>query len=467
MIGAKIIRCILLISFTSSGFAQNSLLLKQKKQHITKEIEALKNARDQTDKNKKISSQQINNLNAQINLREEKISIIDAEVKLLANKIVKNVDEVKLLENEYSKLRRDYAKLIQLAYRQQSAQSQWMLIFSASNFNEAYKRLQFVQQFNFSRKKKANDIQTTQKNITIQIIKLDKNKRVKSHLLLDEISERLILDNDKQHQAQLLKNLIKQEQTLTKRLSQKQREAKELNYAIQNAIRKEIQAEQRRVAEAARIAAAKAKAIELARLAQEAKAAELARQAEVAAAKTKKEKLQSIACSKLAVTIKAKIIPKPLEIAIKPKVITPSILSVSPETKLLTTSFIDNKGKLPKPTQGIIIENFGTHVYKNITINNPGITIKTNDGAPVNAIFNGQVSNVLFLVNSYTVIVRHGEYFSIYSKLKNVLVSAGQKITMRQHLGNVATNVSDGTSEMSFQIWNGPAPINPTSWFIK
>ena len=110
------------------------------------------------------------------------------------------------------------------------------------------------------------------------------------------------------------------------------------------------------------------------------------------------------------------------------------------------------------------ITGFGTHINKNITINNPGITIRTTDGAPVYAIFDGKISNVIFLVNSFTIIIRHGEYFSIYSKLKNVMVTAGQQITTRQHIGNVSTNVIEGTTEMSFQLWKGASPINPHGW---
>ena len=85
-------------------------------------------------------------------------------------------------------------------------------------------------------------------------------------------------------------------------------------------------------------------------------------------------------------------------------------------------------------------------------------------GASVYAVFNGQVSNVFMLLNTYVVMIRHGEYFSIYSKLKSVSVSAGQKVSTRQVIGTVANDPSEGISEMQFQIWKGKSPVDPAGW---
>jgi septal ring factor EnvC (AmiA/AmiB activator) len=124
-----------------------------------------------------------------------------------------------------------------------------------------------------------------------------------------------------------------------------------------------------------------------------------------------------------------------------------------------------NKGQLQKPAQGIITQGFGQYKYKsNVTLFNPGVNIKTAKGAPVFAVFSGNVSNVFMLLNTYVVMIRHGEYFSIYSKLKNVNVSAGQKVTTRQKIGTVADDPSEGISEMQFQIWKGKSPVDPLGW---
>jgi septal ring factor EnvC (AmiA/AmiB activator) len=441
----KTILCLLLLSIFSKGFSQNSSsILKQKKDAITKEIDALKKARDQTDKNKKISLEQINLLNVQIHLREEKIKIINAEVSLLNDRITQNANEVKSLQCKLGKLKQGYAKMILFAQHNQSARAQLMFIFAADDLTQAYKRLKYIQQVSQSRKKKASEIQNTQQDINKQIVVLDKNKKEKNHLLFDQIDEKQTLGKDKATQSKVLVQLTKEEEQLKEQLATKQKEAKELNIAIQAAIRREILAEQRKAAEAARLAEAKAKKekekIERERLANR--------------TKEKKERDK----------VKTQVTPAAVETKSKE---SSSILSSNPETAKLSHSFTENKSKLPNPVQGSITEKFGTHTYKNITVNNPGITIKTAEGAPVYAIFNGQVSNVLFLVNSYTVIIRHGEYFSIYSKLKNATVAAGQKIGTKQHIGNVFSNRVAGVTEMNFQIWKGSTPINPSSWISR
>lgn len=125
-----------------------------------------------------------------------------------------------------------------------------------------------------------------------------------------------------------------------------------------------------------------------------------------------------------------------------------------------------SRGRLQKPASGIITQGFGQHKYNNVTIFNPGINIKTEPGATVSAVYGGKVSKVIFLVNTYTVIIRHGEYFSIYSKLKNVSVIAGQEVQARQYIGLVATDQSEGVTEMQFQIWKGGTPVNPSGWIL-
>ena len=256
----KTVLCALLLSAFLKGFGQNSSsVLKQKKDAITKEIDALKKARDQTDKSKKISLEQINLLNAQIHLREEKIQIINSEISLLNNQITKNTKEVKSLQYRLSQLKQEYAKMILFAQHNQNPQTRLMFIFASDDLHQAYKRLKYIQQVSQSRKKKALEIQNTEQDISKEIVVLDKNKKEKSHLLLGQIDEKQILGKDKKTQSHVFHQLTKEEQQLKEQLAKKQKEAKELNIAIQTAIRREIQIEQRKAAaEAARLAEAKA-----------------------------------------------------------------------------------------------------------------------------------------------------------------------------------------------------------------
>jgi septal ring factor EnvC (AmiA/AmiB activator) len=345
---------------------------------------------------------------------------------MLDSKIISNTTEVKSLQSNLDKLKAEYAKMIQFAFKNQGAYNKLMFLFASHDFNQAYMRLKYIQQAGQFRKKQASNIQSTQVILKKEISVLDHNKKEKSSLLLDQISEKQTLGKDKIQQSKILTTLTKQQKDLQKQLTKKQKEASDLNNAIQAAIRKEILAEQRKAAERERLAAA-------------------------AKAKLTKEKISESSSNEKKTTIEAK---------------GSSILASSPADAKLSSSFMGSRGRLQKPASGIITQGFGQHKYNNVTIFNPGINIKTEPGATVSAVYGGKVSKVIFLVNTYTVIIRHGEYFSIYSKLKNASVSAGQEVQARQSIGTVATDQSEGVTEMQFQIWKGGTPVNPSSWIL-
>lgn len=424
----------LFLSF-ESAFSQSSTALKKRRELINKEIEQLKRSRSKIDKSKKISINQINLLNTQIRLREEKIRTINSEIKILDSKIISNTTEVKTLQSNLDKLKEEYAKMVLFAFRNRGAYNQLMFLFASKDFNQAYMRLKYIKQSGEFRKKKAIEIENTQINLKKEISVLDLNKKEKSDLLLDQISEKQTLGKDKVQQSKILNSLAKQDKNLQQQLSKKQKEAAALNNAIQAAIRKEILAEQKKAAERERLAAeAKAKA------------------AKSVKATTRTKEAVSIATES---DNKAKIEAK-----------GSSILASSPADAKLSSSFLGSKGRLQKPAKGIVSQSFGQQKYNNVTVFNPGITIKTEPGATVSAVYGGKVTKVIYLVNSYTVIIRHGEYFSIYAKLKNVSVSAGQEVQARQSIGTVATDPAEGITEMQFQIWKGGTPVNPSGWVL-
>lgn len=430
MLKYRFITLLILILTVQISYGQSSSELKKRKVAINREIEALKKSRSKIDKNKKLSLTQINLLNAQIKLREEKIGTINSEIRILDNKISTNSSEVRSLQSDLSRLKKEYANMILFAFRNQGSYNKLMFIFAARDFNQAYMRLKYIQQVGRFRKSQAKYIMTTQVTLKKQISILDENKKQKSLLLTDQLTEKQTLGKDKDQQSKILTSLSKQQRTLQQQLAKKQKEASSLNNAIQAAIRKEILAEQRRAAERARIA-------------------EKARLAKLAAAKASTRSAASPA------------VPKPAT-----KVASgSSVLASSPEDSKLSSSFMGNRGRLQKPAQGIVTQGFGQYKYKsNVTLFNPGINIKTAAGAPVYAVFDGQVSQVFMVLNNYAVMIRHGEYFTIYSKLKSVSVSSGQKVSTRQSIGTVANDPAEGISEMQFQIWKGRSPIDPSGW---
>ena len=152
------------------------------------------------------------------------------------------------------------------------------------------------------------------------------------------------------------------------------------------------------------------------------------------------------------------------------KVETPVKLGNTPEYDQLSSNFYGNKGKLPWPVEkGFISKGFGPYVVPGTTIKmeNNGIDIRTDENSSVRCLFEGKVVGIL---NNPTfknaVIISHGEYFTVYSKLASVNVSKGQKISTKQVIGAAYTD-EDNITEVHLEVWKGAAKLNPADWIYK
>ena len=137
----------------------------------------------------------------------------------------------------------------------------------------------------------------------------------------------------------------------------------------------------------------------------------------------------------------------------------------------LTESFETNIGKLIWPvSSGFISNKFGVHphpVIKNVKVKNDGIDIQTSKGSKVYSVFSGKVSTVAFIPGmNNVIIINHGDYYTLYAKLKNLLVEKGDIITIGQNIADIVTN-SDGVSELQFQVWKNNIKLNPEKWIMK
>lgn len=410
----KIIFFLFSFCFTADAFAQSSAELRRQKEALTREIESLNRSLNQTANNKNLSLKEIRALNAQIRLRERKINVINSEVKLLDNQISENTSTVRSLQAQLVKLKKEYAAMVLFAFRNQSSYSKLMFIFASQDFNQAYKRLKYLQQFSEYRKKQARYIEGTQNDLNNKINELDKDKKEKRSLLSDQQKERKTLAVQKNSKSKVLSSLTNQEKKLKQELTQKQRESARLNRAIQNAINREIEEARKRA------------------------------EAEAKAGNKDGSPSRNIASGS-------------------------SILAATPESAKLSSDFLGSRGNLPWPvSNGMIIEDFGNHtIGRNVTVENNGVDIKTAPGSPVRAVFGGEVAAVQNISGSYAVLIRHGEYFTVYSNLKTVTVSRGQKVTLKQNIGVVITDPVDGTTEVHFEVRKGATPMNPTGWLAN
>jgi murein hydrolase activator len=162
----------------------------------------------------------------------------------------------------------------------------------------------------------------------------------------------------------------------------------------------------------------------------------------------------------------AKIIKEELERAARERDGNKS-KGVSDAAIALSNSFEENKNKFPWPVAGFVSQRFGRQkhpVLKGIEIQNDGVNIQTKQGEEVRSIFNGEVSRVAFTPGmGNTVIIKHGEYFTVYTGLKDISVKQGQHVTTNQELGKVLVN-GEGISELRFQIRKNFDALNPQEW---
>lgn len=145
---------------------------------------------------------------------------------------------------------------------------------------------------------------------------------------------------------------------------------------------------------------------------------------------------------------------------------------VKVEVKNISSLFEKSKSNLPWPvSSGFICEKFGIHphpVLKRVKIPNDGVNIQTKQNEQVKAVFSGVVKKIAIVPGEfkYVVIMQHGDYFTVYAKLKKVDVKMGQQITRDDVIGEVNTDV-DGTSEVQFQVWKNTQKLDPELWLAK
>ena len=229
---------------------------------------------------------------------------------------------------------------------------------------------------------------------------------------------------EKKEQEETLSVLKKKEKTLKKDLEKKRADARKLDGSIQRVIEREIAKERSR-------AEAKSKA------------------------KSEAERKKAVSAGK----------PVP-ETPKEPE------MRVTTETRALSGKFESNKGRLPWPVdRGVISESFGTHphpVLKGISTNNNGINISTSAGASVKSIFAGEVSGVISIPGAnMAIIIKHGEYLTVYSNLASASVSKGQKVSARQSIGVADRDDSGNKSEAHLEIWKGKTKLNPADWISR
>jgi len=453
----------LLITTAVTIYAQNDKnKLQSRKTKIERDIIQVNRELEQTKQNKSANLNQLVLINKKIDKREELINAIEEEVGGIDSQVKNMSDTIYRINTNLKNLKDEYARIIYSTYRNRSAYNRLMFLFSSHNFNQAYKRLKYLQQYTEYRKAQVQSITETQRKLATKKLELEKRKSSKLTLKHTQEQERNILANEKSQKDEKIKNLTSQEKKLLVKLRNNEVALNNLQIAIERLVAEEIKkANQEKARKAAILAETERKS-----------RAEADRKAKAKADADKKARANADPAAKTADPAKSEPIAKAevtRSTAAKAAPVKSNSMSVSAEDVALTGSFAGNKGRLPSPVdRGAIISSFGEHPhaeFQNIKIKNNGIDITSAPGTQAKVIFDGEVSSVIFIANlNYVVIVRHGDYLTVYSNLENVSVKKGDKVKTRQSLGTVNTGDGENKSRLHFELWQGTIVQNPATW---
>lgn len=440
----------LLMVLNTSSFSQDKkTALEAKRKKLLEEIKFTQKVLTETKASKAATIADLTALSKQIELRQKLIGEVETEIGTYTEKINENISELKLRETQLAQLKKEYADAVVKTYKTQRFADKILFIANANSFSEALRRVNYLRKYASFRKVQAEQILDTKTQISGQIASINSKKKTKEELLNGQVKEKIQLKQTVTQKNQVVQTLKKQEVLLQSDIAKKQAAAQKLNGQIEAIIKKEI---------------------ELARLAEEQrKKEEAAKAAKLAAEEAAKKKAAELAVKKA--KEEGKEASKADIEAANKKVEAPTKLGATPEYDQLTTNFYGNKGKLPWPVgSGFISKGFGRYNHpelNNVSIENNGIDIRTDENSSVRCVFEGKVVGIL---NNPTfknaVIISHGDYFTVYSKLASINVTKGQKISTKQVIGTAFTD-EDNITEVHLEVWKGSSKLNPADWIFK
>jgi len=398
----KKVLCIVLVAVLTalSAGAQSSSVkrLESLRAQLENDIKILNRQLDQNIKNSNKVLSSLTLVRRKINAREQLIATYDKQLKELNDSLYLCQKELGRLQARHDTLSLYYSRLVRGAYKNRDTRLWYMYILSSDSMGQAFNRFDYFRNLSTQMSAEALKLREASAQLEAQKQRLNKLKAQVNETRKKVVSERTQLQSEEGDASKLVTQLKKDRRTYEKQLKEKNRQKEELNRKIAELIRQQTR-----------------------------KQGEAGKKTGGGSSKT---------------------------------------TSTAVDTKL-SNEFAANKGRLPWPVEGTIMERFGKHshpVYKNVQLpQNNGVTLVVKHGAQAKAVFNGTVSQIVVLPGyNQCVLVNHGEYFTLYSKLKSVSVKAGQKISIGQVVGTVDT--IGGEDLFHFELWKGSTPQNPESW---
>lgn len=409
----KLLLIFLLLTFSVNG-QSTSEKLKREQVRLERKISNTKSLLNKSKTNTKSSLSELRVIENQIVYRENLLKNYDNQIRGAELTIQKKQIEIENLNTHIAKLKAQYKRLLIYSYKHRNKYSKMMYVFTAESYNEALKRKKYLERIAEIQKKQFIVIQQNQALITTEISEIEKEKEYKQVVILEKSQEKKEIEGDRIKQKEVYQKFKNQEANLIAQLQVEERKKAVLRSKISAAINREIaEAEARR------------------------KSAEAARKKNNPSTNT-----------------------------------TPSFAETK-ESARLSANFEGNKGRLPWPVdRGSITEKFGKNPHptlKNVTTNNRGIDISSPKNAQVRAVFDGEVTSILNIPGAgKVIIIKHGNYRTVYSNLKDTYVTKGSKVATKKVIGSLLSKENQNMSLVHFELHKVSGSnvicLNPALW---
>jgi septal ring factor EnvC (AmiA/AmiB activator) len=434
-----------LMTVVGASAQQSREELQKKEQELKKELSDLNRQLSETQKNKKLSLNELALIKRKVAKREELVRGINNQINELDNTIYLNELDIYRLRKELDTLKLKYAKSIVFAYKSRGSYEYLNFLFSARNFNDAVKRMAYLKSYRQNRETQAIAIAQSRTMLTQKVDVLNSNKKERLVTLTAQSEQLKVLQEDKKAQDKVVAQLKGQESVIAKQIKDKEKQRVRMQQAVMAIIKREIE-------EAARKdRIAKQKAIDDAKK----NAAAAAPKNNTSDNSVKNNTAASSAKNNEPIVL-AKAGSRPY-----------SPFESTEEGRETSMHFEQNRGRLPWPVdRGNVFIEFGVSTVPGTKLkqNSDGIHIALPEGSAVKSIADGEVSYVGEVNGDQVVMVRHGKYFTVYQQLSSASVSVGKEVKAGSMLGRSGKSI-DGEGSIIFTINNERGvPLNPDQW---
>lgn len=414
-----------------SVWSQGSKRLKKEQKELEAQIATTKTLLEKSKKNTKLSLEEVQLIERQVNYRERLLRNINNQIRSSELKIEQKQGRIAELKAEIEQMKRQYAELLLYAYKHRNKYGDLMFIFSSGTVEEAIKRKVYLEKLAEIQQKQLRLIKQNMKLLEEEIVDLDKEKEEQIVLADQKKKERAEIIKAKEEKEKIYERYKEKEEELLAELEQQKAQKAKLKREIQAAIQREIAAEQARL---------------------EKERAEAARR--------KKERENELNSNT----------PE------SPSNEDAEVFAATRENKLVGKNFAANKGKLPWPVEkGTITQNYGKNAHptlRNVYTQNNGVDISAPKNANVRSVFKGEVTSVINIPGAgKVVIIKHGDFRSVYSNLQDVYVTKGTKVDTKTPIGSLLPNKSGNVSVAHFEIHqvkgSNVNQLNPNLWISQ